>query len=266
MADTTSAVAAKTSSANGIGGRVAIVTGAARGIGAAVARTLSEHGAVVAALDIAALDIDGTGHPEYGYRVDVRDGAAVEAAVGDIEEHLGPVGILVNVAGVLRTGPVTDTTDADWHEVFAVNVYGVVHCCRSVARRMVPRRTGVIVTVGSNAAGVPRMNMAAYAASKAATAHAMRCLGLELARYDIRCNVVAPGSTDTDMQRALWAEGTHEASVLRGAPEAYRVGIPLGRLADPQDVADAVLFLASDQARHITMQQLYVDGGAALQG
>jgi len=185
--------------------------------------------------------------------------------VARTEDVLGPVGILVTVAGILRTGPVTAATDADWQEVFAVNVHGVVHCCRAVARRMVARRSGTIVTVGSNAAGVPRTDMAAYAASKAATAQFTRCLGLELAGYGIRCNVVAPGSTDTPMQRSMWdADGA--APVLRGSLERFKVGIPLGRLADPGDVADAVVFLASEQARHITMQQLYVDGGAALRG
>jgi len=253
----------------GIAGRVAVVTGAAGGIGAAVTRALAAHGAIVAALDVDGSGVEkvaaelpeGVGH---GYRVDVRDAAAVDAAVTRIEDELGPVRILVTVAGILRTGPFTASTAADWHEVFAVNLHGVVHCCRAVAGRMVARRSGVIVTVGSNAAGVPRMDMAAYAASKAAVAHFVRCLGLELAGFGIRCNVVAPGSTDTPMQRSMWACDADAAAVVEGSLSRYKVGIPLGRLAHPCDVADAVVFLASEQARHITMQQLYVDGGAAL--
>jgi 2,3-dihydro-2,3-dihydroxybenzoate dehydrogenase len=237
-------------------GRVAVVTGAAGGIGTAVARALACQGATVVTTDLTGADL----------AVDVRDGTAVEAAVAQIEDRTGPVGILVNVAGVLRTGPVLESTDADWAEVFAVNLHGVVHWCRAVARRMVPRRSGVIVTVGSNAAGVPRMDMAAYAASKAAAAHFTRCLGLELSGCGIRCNVVAPGSTDTAMQRSMWGEHADPAGVVHGSLPLYRNGIPLGRIADPEDVADAVVFLASDRARHITMQQLYVDGGAALRG
>lgn len=251
---------------------VALVTGAAQGIGAAVAEALAARGARIAAVDVNAGGIDqltaglcAAGHEAAAYQVDVRDSSAVETVVKRVEHELGPIGILVNVAGVLRTGPVVDMSDEDWAAVFAVNTHGVFHFCRAVARQMVGRGRGSIVTVGSNAAGVPRMHMAAYAASKAATSMFTKCLGLELARHNIRCNVVAPGSTDTEMQRSMWTDGHDGArAVIEGSLDTYRVGIPLRRLAQPGDVAAAVVFLASDEARHITMQDLYVDGGAAL--
>ncbi|MGH3239893.1 MAG: SDR family oxidoreductase, partial [Spirillospora sp.] len=107
--------------------------------------------------------------------------------------------------------------------------------------------------------GVPRGGMAAYAASKAAAAHLTRCLGLEMAPHGVRCNIVSPGSTDTPMLRALGA-----GDVIAGDAAAFRTGIPLGRIAAPADIAEAVLFLLSERARHITMHELYVDGGAAL--
>jgi 2,3-dihydro-2,3-dihydroxybenzoate dehydrogenase len=165
---------------------------------------------------------------------------------------------------VLHVGPVLDTTDDDWSGVFDVNAGGVFRVSRAVAAYMVERRRGAIITVASNAAGVPRMQMAAYAASKAAAAHFTRCLGLELAGSGVRCNVVSPGSTDTEMQRRMWTTPDDAIRTVAGRPDLFKVGIPLGRIADPDDIAAAVLFLASDQARHITMQDLYVDGGAAL--
>ncbi|MDR7273992.1 SDR family oxidoreductase [Catenuloplanes atrovinosus] len=234
-------------------GRVALVTGAAGGIGAAVVRALAADGATVIGTDLAA----GPGVRP----LDVRDAGAVEALVADVEAGVGPIGVLVNVAGVLRVGPVLETTDADWAAVFAVNATGVFHVSRAVARRMAARRSGVIVTVGSNAAGVPRMHMAAYAAAKAAAAHFTRCLGLELAASGVRCNVVAPGSTDTEMLRAV---APCSADVIAGSGDTFKTGIPLGRVAAPSDVADAVAFLVSDRARHVTMHDLYVDGGATL--
>lgn len=255
---------------NGIAGKVALVTGAAQGIGAAVVEELLGHGASVAAVDSQADRLDAlvatlsSGHKLAGYPTDVRDSAASDATVDRVVAELGPIDILVNVAGVLRTGPVVELSDEDWSTVFDVNAGGVFHFSRAVARHMVARRSGVIVTVASNAAGVPRMNMAAYAASKAATTMFTKCLGLELAGHGIRCNVVAPGSTDTDMQRGMWADGNGAQAVLDGSPDTYKVGIPLRRMAEPADIADAVAFLVSDRARHITMHDLYVDGGAAL--
>jgi 2,3-dihydro-2,3-dihydroxybenzoate dehydrogenase len=244
---------------------VTVVTGAGRGIGAAVATALSTLGARVAVTDVDGADAVAATLPgARGYRLDVRDAAAVEAVVAAVEDDLGPVDIAVSVAGILRPATVLATSDDDWRDTFGVNTDGVFHVLRATGRRMAGRGRGSIVTVASNAAGIPRTGMAAYAASKAAAVMLTRCLGLELGRHGVRCNVVAPGSTDTAMQRALWTSEADVDTVIAGSLDGYRTGIPLGRIADPADVAEAVVFLASDRARHITMHDLYVDGGATL--
>ena len=255
----------------GISGKTAVVTGAAQGIGAAVAGLLGEQGAIVAAVDAnrAALEtavaeltdreVKATAHV-----ADVSDSATVEAVVDEVEQHSGPIDILVNVAGVLHPGAVVELDDESWHRTFAVNTTGVFNLCRAVSRRMIPRQRGAIVTVGSNSAGVPRQGMAAYGASKAAATLLTKSLGLELAEHNIRCNVVSPGSTDTDMQRSLWTGDDGAQQTIAGSPETYKVGIPLRKLATPDDIAEAVVFLVSERAGHITMHDLYVDGGATL--
>ncbi|MFC4536723.1 2,3-dihydro-2,3-dihydroxybenzoate dehydrogenase [Sphaerisporangium dianthi] len=252
----------------------AVVTGAAGGIGAAVVHALAGQGVDVGAVDVDKAGLDalaGAARSASGsvlpVPADVRDAGRSQEAIERVERELGPVGMLVNVAGVLRPGPVAGLTDDDWAETFAVNVWGVFHMSRAAVRAMIPRRSGAIVTVTSNAAGVPRVGMAAYAASKAAATMFTKCLGLEVAHHGIRCNVVAPGSTDTAMQRVLWEspDGPPDGDpAVMGDLAKYRVGIPLGRVAAPSDIADAVLFLLSDRARHITMHDLYVDGGATL--
>ena len=249
---------------------LAVVTGAAQGIGAAVARKLARTMPVAvfdrngAGLDVLVAELRQQGLVATAFPVDVRDAAAIEGAVTQVETRLGPIQVLANVAGVLRMGAALTLSDADWMTTFAVNTHGVFHMSRAVAKHMVPRRSGVIITVGSNAAAVPRMQMAAYVASKAASTMFTKCLGLELAQHGIRCNVVSPGSTDTAMQRALWSEDRGPEAVIAGSLETFRTGIPLRRIATPDDIADSVVFLASEQARHITMHDLCIDGGATL--
>ncbi|MFD3687483.1 2,3-dihydro-2,3-dihydroxybenzoate dehydrogenase [Nocardiopsis sp. NPDC058631] len=255
---------------NDIDGAVAVVTGAASGVGRAVAADLAAHGARIAAVDIdrrglaetvRALESDG--HKALALAADVTDSAAVDTLFDDAEAALGPVTLVVNAAGVLATGPVAACTDQEWDRMLAVNATGVFAVSRAAARRMGPRGRGALVTVASNAAGVPRANMAAYAASKAAAVALTKSLGLELAPSGVRCNVVSPGSTDTPMLQHMTA-GTGYGPLVAGDPAAFKVGIPLGRVARVEDVAEAVRFLASDAARHITMHELYVDGGATL--
>ncbi|MDK1472629.1 2,3-dihydro-2,3-dihydroxybenzoate dehydrogenase [Streptomyces sp. 549] len=252
-------------------GRIALVTGAAGGIGEAIVRTLAERGARVAAVDrdparlaeavarLTTRELRVTAIP-----ADITSSADVNRAVDAVEDTVGPVDYLVNSAGVLRLGETRKLTDRDWTDTFAVNATGVFHVSRAVVDRMVARGGGAVVTVASNAAGTARTEMAAYAASKAAAAMFTKCLGLEVAPYGIRCNVVAPGSTDTPMLRGMHEGDTAVRTSVTGTPSAYKVGIPLGKVARPEDIAEAVAFLLSDEAGHIALHSLTVDGGATL--
>ncbi|MCC3767946.1 2,3-dihydro-2,3-dihydroxybenzoate dehydrogenase [Streptomyces sp. UNOC14_S4] len=256
-------------------GKVALVTGAAGGIGAAVVRVLAERGVTVAAVDKDAERLRETVEQTaaeggaavalpVAFPVDVTDSGAVTAAVDAVENRLGPVDFLVNAAGVLRLGRATELSVEDWTTTFAVNTTGVFVVSRAVVDRMITRRSGAVVTVASNAAAVPRVNMAAYAASKAAATLFTKTLGLEVAGHGIRCNVVAPGSTDTPMLSSMWHDESGPRATVEGDLGTFRVGIPLGKVALPRDIAHAVAFLLSDQASHITLADLTVDGGAAL--
>ncbi|MGG0051671.1 2,3-dihydro-2,3-dihydroxybenzoate dehydrogenase [Bacillus atrophaeus] len=255
----------------GIKGKTALVTGAAQGIGEEVARALAELGARVAAVDLNAEKLNGLmaglradGHQAEAFPADVGDSSAVDEITARIEREIGPIDILVNVAGVLRPGLIESISDHDWEATFSVNSTGVFNVSRSVSKYMMNRRSGSIVTVGSNAAAMPRTSMAAYASSKAAAAMFTKCLGLELAEYNIRCNVVSPGSTETEMQWSLWPDENGAQAVIAGSLETFKTGIPLKKIAKPSDIANAVLFLVSDRAGHITMHDLRVDGGATL--
>ncbi len=246
-----------------------LVTGAASGIGAAVARALLGEGGRVAALDLDEAALHARARelgPDFvPYPLDVTDEAAVGAAVERIEARHGAILGLVNAAGMLLTGALCDPSleRQRLRRLFEVNFEGCWLIARAVAPRMAERRRGAIVTVASNAASTPRAGLGLYCASKAACAMLTRCLGLELAGAGVRCNVVSPGSTDTPMLEGL-LQGTPPRALIDGDPRAFRLGIPLGRIASARDVAEVVLFLLSDRARQITMQELRVDGGATL--
>jgi 2,3-dihydro-2,3-dihydroxybenzoate dehydrogenase len=248
---------------NEFAGRIALVTGAAGDIGRAIAATLAAGGARVAASDLAgaALPADLAA---LALSCDVGDARAVEALVDAVEQRLGPIDHLAHAAGVLRVADTVDLAEDDWDHCMRVNARGTFLVTRAVARRMVGRRRGSIVVIGSNAASAPRAGMAAYAASKAAVHQQVRCLALELAPLGIRCNLVSPGSTDTAMQRAFASTDADRERILRGDPTRFRLGVPVGRIARPQDVAESVAFLLSDRARHIVLHDLRVDGGATL--
>ena len=251
--------------------KVALVTGAAGGIGSTVVQSLAERQVQVAAVDRdgdrlaqVAKQFAADGLSVRTFAADVSDPADVETMVDAVEQQLGPLDFLVNTAGVLRLGSARTLSVDDWSTTFMVNAQGVFLVSRAVANRMVPRRSGAIVTVASNAAGTPRIGMAAYSASKAAATMFTKCLGLELAEYGIRCNVVAPGSTDTAMLWSMWQDDSGAQATIEGRLDQYKLGIPLGKLATPDDIAGAVEFLLSDRAGHITMHELTVDGGATL--
>lgn len=251
--------------------RAVLVTGAASGIGRAVALELAAADRPLVLLDRDAVGLDRTADDvaQAGARdvlplaVDVSDSAAMAAAFEKAAGSHGALAGVVSAAGILVPGGVDEVTDDDWQRHLAINTGGVLHCLRGASRHV--RDDGAVVVVSSNAARVPRTGMLAYTASKAAASAVTRAAGLELAARGIRCNVVEPGSTDTPMQRDLWADPELGASrALAGDPASYRIGIPLGRIADPADVAGVVAFLLSDAARHVTLQQLFVDGGASL--
>ena len=251
----------------GFDGASALVTGAAGGIGRALVAELAAAGARVMATDTeAALASAGVSPDGVIWRVlDVRDHArAAELATEAASLH-GPLSLGVHAAGILAVQPLLEMQADDWQRLIDINAGGTLTMLQTFGRAMRPQGRGAIVVIGSNAGGVPRLGIGAYGAAKAAAAMLTRAAGLELAAYGIRCNLVAPGSTLTPMQTGMWADPeAGAAAVIAGNAAQFRTGIPLGKLATPQDIAQAAMFLLSEQAGHVTMADLYVDGGATL--
>ncbi|MFW0849882.1 2,3-dihydro-2,3-dihydroxybenzoate dehydrogenase, partial [Cronobacter sakazakii] len=194
----------------------------------------------------------------------VADAAAVAGVCERLLGNNPRLDVLVNAAGILRMGATDELAPDDWQQTFAVNVGGAFNFFQQTMAQFRTQKGGAIVTVASDAAHTPRIGMSAYGASKAALKSLALTVGLELASFGVRANLVSPGSTDTDMQRTLWKSDDAEQQRIRGFAEQFKLGIPLGKIAQPQEVANTILFLASDLASHITLQDIVIDGGSTL--
>ena len=241
-----------------LSGKRALVTGASRGIGRAIARRLAADGARVAMnaghsrehLDAAVAEIDGA----LACFADVGNPAAVDAMFALVKKELGGLDILVNNAAVTRDSLVMLMRPDAWGDVLRVDLDGAFHCSRAALRTMIARRAGRIVNVVSPAAFFGKPGAANYAAAKGALVAFTKSLAAEAGRHGITVNALCPGYVETEMIAGMAAE---ERAALTER-------IPLGRFATPDDIADAVAFLASDRARYITGTTLVVDGGLTM--
>jgi acetoin reductase-like protein len=247
-------------------GRVALVTGAATGIGLAIALRLARAGYDIAVADInapgaeaAAKQLRESGRQAAAIQCDVGDRQAAFRMAEEATRALGDIDLLVNNAGIARLGPLASFSEKDWRDLFKVNVDGVFFCCQAVLPRMLARRRGNIVNIASwnGKLGVP--NFGAYSATKSAVIGLTQALARELASHGIRVNAVCPGIVaGTAMRAQVEREG--QAFGLPPSSERAKM-IPLGRLASPEDIANAVAFLASDEAAYMTGQAINVTGG-----
>ena len=242
----------------GLDGKVAMVTGGTRGIGRGIAAALAAAGARVAVLgrDRSRAEAVATelGAGARGFGCDVTSQASVESAVAAIEKDLGGVDILVNNAGVTKDNVFLRLTDADWDTVLEANLKGAFRTIRAASRGMMKKRWGRIINVASVVGLIGNKGQANYAASKAGLIGLTKTIARELASRGITVNAVAPGYIATDMTASLTDEQR----------ELLARQIPLERLGTPEDVAAAVLFLASHEAAYITGQVLAVDGGMVM--
>ncbi|EAA6410660.1 2,3-dihydro-2,3-dihydroxybenzoate dehydrogenase [Salmonella enterica subsp. enterica serovar Moroto] len=237
------------------------VTGAGKGIGYATALAFVDAGARVIGFD---REFTQENYPFATEVMDVADAGQVAQVCQRVLQKTPRLDVLVNAAGILRMGATDALSVDDWQQTFAVNVGGAFNLFSQTMAQFRRQQGGAIVTVASDAAHTPRIGMSAYGASKAALKSLALTVGLELAGCGVRCNVVSPGSTDTDMQRTLWVSEDAEQQRIRGFGEQFKLGIPLGKIARPQEIANTILFLASDLASHITLQDIVVDGGSTL--
>lgn len=237
------------------------VTGAGKGIGYATALAFVDAGARVIGFD---REFTQENYPFATEVMDVADAGQVAQVCQRVLQKTPRLDVLVNAAGILRMGATDALSVDDWQQTFAVNVGGAFNLFSQTMAQFRRQQGGAIVTVASDAAHTPRIGMSAYGASEAAVKSLALTVGLELAGCGVRCNVVSPGSTDTDMQRTLWVSEDAEQQRIRGFGEQFKLGIPLGKIARPQEIANTILFLASDLASHITLQDIVVDGGSTL--
>ena len=239
-------------------GKVALVTGAGGGIGASIASTLVDHGCSVYVADSNAAAADNVAK-QFGERacpltLDVGNAGQAAAAVEQIVRERGRIDIVVNNAGILKTGSVLDASIADWDEVCRVNLSGVYYCCKAALASMVKRRYGKIVNIASVSAmkGGGAFGNVLYGATKAGVVALTKGLARELAPFGINVNAIAPGVAETSMTNALLTPERRQAVLA---------SIPLGRFASTGDIARVVALLASDVLDYVTGETIAVDGG-----
>ena len=242
--------------------KIAVVTGASRGIGRATARKLAGQGAFVVLnyqgskekAEEVRKEIEAAGGKAAVYQCDVSDFSSCETFLGDIVREYGRIDILVNNAGITRDGLLMKMSEEEYDAVLDTNLKGTFNCIRFAARHMLKQRSGRIINMASVSGILGNAGQANYAASKAGVIGLTKAAARELASRGITVNAVAPGFICTEMTEVL-SDKVKEAACTQ---------IPLGKFGEPEDVAQAVAFLASDEARYITGQVLHVDGGMAM--
>jgi 3-oxoacyl-[acyl-carrier protein] reductase len=251
-----------------LAGKAAIVTGGGSGIGRAVALALSRFGADVAVVDISQEaaekvvdELKAQGTKAMAIKVDVTKKDEVGDMVENVISVFEKIDILVNCAGIMSTAAIASRSDEDLDRIFNVNFKGVVHCCQAVMEHMTDNESGKIVNIGSSISSLGSVanitgGGADYNSSKAAVQCFSRSLAWELAPDGVNVNVVAPGPTHTPMHQGMW----------EAAKDYYLKSVPAGRLAEPEDIADVVLFLCSEAARYIIGQTIHVNGGQFMAG
>lgn len=241
-------------------GKVAVVTGAAGGIGAAIVAELAGAGAAVAAWDLdggkAKQVVEGL-ERAMAVDADITDRRSVEAALRVTEEQLGPVGVLVNNAGIDKIERFLDSDEATWERIVAVNFLGTVRCCHVVVPGMVERGRGAVVCIASDAGRVGSSGEVVYSGTKGGVIAFAKGLAREVAAGGVTVNVVCPGPTDTPLLDQV-------AQASQKLYDGLARAVPMRRIARPADIAPAVAFLASDGASYITGQTLSVSGGLTM--
>jgi 3-oxoacyl-[acyl-carrier protein] reductase len=242
-------------------GRVAIVTGAGQGMGRSFAQILADAGATVAVVEVvpgrgqqAVDELRAEDRAALLYELDVRDRAAVDAMVADLADRFGRIDVLVNCAGIFAGGPSEDVTPEEWDRVIGINLTAVFTCSQAVARVMIPQGSGSIINIGSLTAMGGWAKRACYGTSKAAVVALSQILGVEWIRYGIRVNAINPGQIETPFNEAAFKAGL-------GDREVFTNRAPMRRFGTPEEIADAVLFLASDESSNVNAQSITIDGG-----
>lgn len=239
-----------------LSGKIALVTGASRGIGAAIADTLAQAGATVIGTATSESGAQAIGERlaqwgGHGRALNAAEEGSIEALIGGIEKEFGKLDILVNNAGITRDNLLMRMKEEEWDEIMQVNLKSVFRASKAVMRGMMKQRSGRIINITSVVGVMGNAGQANYAAAKAGLIGFAKSLAREVGSRGITVNSVAPGFIDTDMTRALPEDQR----------KMFEAQTALGRFGGAQDIADAVLFLASDQAAYITGQTLHVNGG-----